>query len=82
MLYREPPEDIWADDVDRRVQFGIDSGEPLAPSHPPLDLDPESSNPTSYTHPKGLASLLWSQVFFVRFTKTEILESPRVGGTC
>lgn len=28
VLYREPPEDIWADDVDRRVQFGIDSGEP------------------------------------------------------
>ncbi|XP_060258547.1 pyruvate kinase PKLR isoform X3 [Ovis aries] len=26
VLYREPPEDIWADDVDRRVQFGIDSG--------------------------------------------------------
>lgn len=27
MLYREPPEAIWADDVDRRVQFGIESGE-------------------------------------------------------
>uniref|UniRef100_A0A8D1M305 Pyruvate kinase n=1 Tax=Sus scrofa TaxID=9823 RepID=A0A8D1M305_PIG len=26
VLYREPPEDIWADDVDRRVQFGIESG--------------------------------------------------------
>nr|XP_019809214.1 PREDICTED: pyruvate kinase PKLR isoform X2 [Bos indicus] len=26
VLYREPPEDIWADDVDRRVQFGIDNG--------------------------------------------------------
>ena len=28
------------------------------------------------------AALLWSQVFSVRFTKTEILESPSVGGTC
>ena len=28
VLYCEPPEDIWADDVDRRVQFGIESGEP------------------------------------------------------
>lgn len=27
LLYREPPEAIWADDVDRRVQFGIESGE-------------------------------------------------------
>ncbi|XP_015358259.1 pyruvate kinase PKLR isoform X1 [Marmota marmota marmota] len=26
LLYREPPEAIWADDVDRRVQFGIQSG--------------------------------------------------------
>ncbi|EPY90031.1 pyruvate kinase isozymes R/L isoform 1 [Camelus ferus] len=26
VLYREPPEAIWADDVDRRVQFGIESG--------------------------------------------------------
>ncbi|KAG8519915.1 Pyruvate kinase PKLR, partial [Galemys pyrenaicus] len=26
LLYRDPPEAIWADDVDRRVQFGIDSG--------------------------------------------------------
>uniref|UniRef100_A0A2K5CH98 Pyruvate kinase n=1 Tax=Aotus nancymaae TaxID=37293 RepID=A0A2K5CH98_AOTNA len=26
LLYREPPEAIWADDVDRRVQFGIESG--------------------------------------------------------
>ncbi|XP_055259494.1 pyruvate kinase PKLR [Moschus berezovskii] len=26
VLYREPPEAVWADDVDRRVQFGIDSG--------------------------------------------------------
>lgn len=26
MLYRDPPEPVWADDVDRRVQFGIDSG--------------------------------------------------------
>lgn len=28
VLYCEPPENIWADDVDRRVQFGIESGEP------------------------------------------------------
>ncbi|KAL4674813.1 hypothetical protein H8959_018747 [Pygathrix nigripes] len=28
LLYREPPEAIWADDVDRRVQFGIESGFP------------------------------------------------------
>lgn len=28
LLYREPPEAVWADDVDRRVQFGIESGEP------------------------------------------------------
>ncbi|XP_054995338.1 pyruvate kinase PKLR isoform X2 [Sorex araneus] len=28
LLYRDPPEPVWADDVDRRVQFGIDSGEP------------------------------------------------------
>lgn len=28
LLYSEPPETIWADDVDRRVQFGIESGEP------------------------------------------------------
>ncbi|XP_006895854.1 PREDICTED: pyruvate kinase PKLR [Elephantulus edwardii] len=26
LLYREAPEAIWADDVDRRVQFGIESG--------------------------------------------------------
>ncbi|XP_029412816.1 pyruvate kinase PKLR isoform X3 [Nannospalax galili] len=26
LLYHEPPEAIWADDVDRRVQFGIESG--------------------------------------------------------
>uniref|UniRef100_A0A8I3NBT4 Pyruvate kinase n=2 Tax=Canis lupus familiaris TaxID=9615 RepID=A0A8I3NBT4_CANLF len=26
LLYSEPPEAIWADDVDRRVQFGIESG--------------------------------------------------------
>lgn len=26
LLYREPPEAVWADDVDRRVQFGIESG--------------------------------------------------------
>ncbi|XP_055979604.1 pyruvate kinase PKLR isoform X3 [Sorex fumeus] len=26
LLYRDPPEPVWADDVDRRVQFGIDSG--------------------------------------------------------
>ncbi|EHB07321.1 Pyruvate kinase isozymes R/L, partial [Heterocephalus glaber] len=26
VLYREVPEAIWADDVDRRVQFGIESG--------------------------------------------------------
>ncbi|OWK04557.1 PKLR [Cervus elaphus hippelaphus] len=26
VLYCEPPENIWADDVDRRVQFGIESG--------------------------------------------------------
>ncbi|KAM9243433.1 pyruvate kinase PKLR [Dugong dugon] len=26
LLYREPPETIWADDVDRRVQFGIEIG--------------------------------------------------------
>lgn len=26
LLYRDPPEAIWADDVDRRVQFGIDTG--------------------------------------------------------
>ncbi|XP_055476349.1 pyruvate kinase PKLR isoform X1 [Psammomys obesus] len=26
LLYCEPPEAIWADDVDRRVQFGIESG--------------------------------------------------------
>eukprot|EP00069_Balaena_mysticetus_P022195 bmy_03388T0 len=26
VLYLEPPEAIWADDVDRRVQFGIESG--------------------------------------------------------
>ncbi|XP_005411654.1 PREDICTED: pyruvate kinase PKLR isoform X2 [Chinchilla lanigera] len=26
VLYSEPPEAIWADDVDRRVQFGIESG--------------------------------------------------------
>uniref|UniRef100_A0A8C0CC64 Pyruvate kinase n=1 Tax=Balaenoptera musculus TaxID=9771 RepID=A0A8C0CC64_BALMU len=54
VLYLEPPEAIWADDVDRRVQFGIESGEPpkLLP-HPPLDLYHESSNPTPHTHPKG-----------------------------
>ncbi|XP_023372159.1 pyruvate kinase PKLR isoform X2 [Otolemur garnettii] len=26
LLYREHPEAVWADDVDRRVQFGIESG--------------------------------------------------------
>ncbi|XP_023617398.1 LOW QUALITY PROTEIN: pyruvate kinase PKLR [Myotis lucifugus] len=26
LLYREPPVAVWADDVDRRVQFGIESG--------------------------------------------------------
>lgn len=31
LLYGEPPEAIWADDVDRRVQFGIQSGEPPRP---------------------------------------------------
>lgn len=56
LLYREPPEAIWADDVDRRVQFGIESGEP--PGHPrrPALGGIVSPNP----RPKGLASLLWS----------------------
>ncbi|XP_017531940.2 pyruvate kinase PKLR isoform X1 [Manis javanica] len=26
LVYSEPPEAVWADDVDRRVQFGIESG--------------------------------------------------------
>uniref|UniRef100_A0A4X2LCH3 Pyruvate kinase n=1 Tax=Vombatus ursinus TaxID=29139 RepID=A0A4X2LCH3_VOMUR len=26
VLYQDPPEPIWTDDVDRRVQFGIESG--------------------------------------------------------
>ncbi|XP_074079408.1 pyruvate kinase PKLR isoform X2 [Macrotis lagotis] len=26
LLYHDPPEPIWTDDVDRRVQFGIESG--------------------------------------------------------
>ncbi|VFV33637.1 Hypothetical predicted protein, partial [Lynx pardinus] len=39
VLYSKPPEAIWADDVDHRVQFGIESGEPPRfPPHPALGL--------------------------------------------
>jgi pyruvate kinase len=41
LLYREPPEAVWADDVDRRVQFGIESGEPC-PLLPSLASCPDS----------------------------------------
>lgn len=55
MLYREPPEAIWADDVDRRVQFGIESGEP--PRRPPGPALGDIVSPGA----KGLGSLLWSR---------------------
>lgn len=56
MLYREPPEAIWADDVDRRVQFGIESGELLQRPPRPALGGIVSPNP----RPNRLASLLWS----------------------
>uniref|UniRef100_A0A8C7BK74 Pyruvate kinase n=1 Tax=Neovison vison TaxID=452646 RepID=A0A8C7BK74_NEOVI len=59
LLYSEPPETIWADDVDRRVQFGIESGEPstfpsLCPPRPwtgIFSLLTASSTPTQRALP-------------------------------
>lgn len=71
VLYSKPPEAIWADDVDHRVQFGIESGEPPRfPPHPALGLRHQAPDPTFHTHSKGLASLLWSQIFPEKVTKT------------
>lgn len=54
LLYREPPEAVWADDVDRRVQFGIESGKPPSSSFlPGLALARSSTQPPTPTQ-RGL----------------------------
>ncbi|XP_025286742.2 pyruvate kinase PKLR isoform X5 [Canis lupus baileyi] len=55
LLYSEPPEAIWADDVDRRVQFGIESGEPPTfPPHTALDLYHQPPDLTFIPIPRAL----------------------------
>ncbi|CAO2598804.1 Pyruvate kinase PKLR [Lemmus lemmus] len=63
LLYREAPEAIWADDVDRRVQFGIESGEfgDLACQLPRLTPHPDSKAVPGLLHPRcSLESLRWT----------------------
>lgn len=80
LLYREPPVAVWADDVDRRVQFGIEAGEPprLLPAHPCCWI--ASPSPHCPRPPEGPRPVLGPLILSVRCTNTQ--RCSGLHGTC